>query len=64
MKLIGISGKSVNVEGLEMTEKEFADFLGKQQPWRGMVPAKRKEELKKAFKLYKKAKSNKKEEGQ
>jgi hypothetical protein len=59
MNIITLSGKSVNIEGLEMTEKEFISFFEIQSPWRAMQPKDRKEALKKDFKTYRKCKQPK-----
>lgn len=53
MDLIKLSGKSVNVEGLEMTEKEFNIFFSGQKPWKSMIPKDRAIALKSDYKMFK-----------
>lgn len=54
MKLINISGKSINIEGLKMSEKEFISFFSAQKPFKGMIPKDRSKALKEGYKVYKK----------
>jgi len=54
MLLIKLSkGKQINIEGLEMTEKQFNDFFRKIKPWKEMHEPERTNALKKDFKIYK-----------
>lgn len=61
MKLIYLSGKKVNIEGLEFTEKRFNEFFGRLKPWRDMQEKDRQKALKDDFRTY--SKHRKKEEG-
>ena len=54
MKLINISGKSINIEGLKMSEKEFISFFSAQKPFKEMIPKDRIKALKEGYKVYKK----------
>ena len=54
MKLINVSGKSINIEGLKMTEKEFISFFSAQKPFKAMIPKDRIKALKEGYKKYKK----------
>jgi len=64
MKLIELSGKKVNIEGLEFTEKQFIEFFGRLKPWKGMQVKDRQIVLKEDYKIYLKHKpKDKKEEG-
>lgn len=53
MELVKLSDKSVNIEGLEMTEKEFNTFFSKQKPWKSMTPKDRAIALKSDYKIFK-----------
>lgn len=60
MKLINLSGKHVNIEGLEFNERNFKDFFSKYKPWKDMQTKEREKALKTDYKIYLKSKPEKK----
>ena len=59
MKIIKLSGKSVNIEGLIFSEKEFFIFFERKKPWKNMQEGDRKRSLKEDYKEYCKHKPKK-----
>lgn len=63
MELLELSGKKINIENLELDEKEFFNLFENHSPYKNMDEIKRKEILKSDYKIFKKVKNRYKKEG-